>query len=193
MAGLSPSPAILRCISSLLHSLQTLDVSTATGLTATAGAKCDLLLLLREIHLSYATTMKWEQAYASLADPSLSLPRFGHSAVASTDSNGSAQVVIYGGVGTHAGETAQTALGGETSDSCSRLNTHPTAASNSTPTPAALLSAPTAQMCQSCRSTAAPGQQQTYSRDPPRGLAPSTALSRWRVAGPACCCLAGTS
>lgn len=57
--------------------------------------------------------MKWEQAYASLADQSLSLPRFGHSAVASTDGNGSAQVVIYGGVGCHAGETAQTALGGE--------------------------------------------------------------------------------
>lgn len=40
--------------------------------------------------------MKWEHYYASLADPSLSLPRFGHSAVAVTDASGSCQVLVYG-------------------------------------------------------------------------------------------------
>jgi len=42
--------------------------------------------------------MKWEHCYASLADQSLSLPRFGHSAVATTDANGNSQVVIYGNI-----------------------------------------------------------------------------------------------
>jgi hypothetical protein len=57
--------------------------------------------------------MKWSHCYTSLADPSLSLPRFGHSAVCvNAKANwGSDLVVVYGGVGSAAGETAQTALG----------------------------------------------------------------------------------
>ncbi|WIA20924.1 hypothetical protein OEZ85_005266 [Tetradesmus obliquus] len=57
--------------------------------------------------------MKWSHCYTSLADPGLSLPRFGHSAVCvNAKANwGSDLVVVYGGVGSAAGESAQTALG----------------------------------------------------------------------------------
>ncbi|KAF6262053.1 hypothetical protein COO60DRAFT_1458807 [Scenedesmus sp. NREL 46B-D3] len=57
--------------------------------------------------------MKWSQCYTSLADPGICLPRFGHSAVCvNAKANwGSDLVVVYGGVGSAAGESAQTALG----------------------------------------------------------------------------------
>lgn len=60
--------------------------------------------------------MKWSQCYTSLADQRVSLPRFGHSAVAVSSSTAeyaklaSDLVVVYGGVGLQAGESAQTAL-----------------------------------------------------------------------------------
>lgn len=60
--------------------------------------------------------MKWYQCFTSLADQRVSLPRFGHSAVAVSSSTvaheelGSDLVVVYGGVGLQAGETSQTAL-----------------------------------------------------------------------------------
>lgn len=60
--------------------------------------------------------MRWIQCFTSLADPNVSLPRFGHSAVAANTltanerESASDLVVVYGGVGLQAGETAQTAL-----------------------------------------------------------------------------------
>eukprot|EP00878_Enallax_costatus_P030351 GHUV01033041.1.p1 GENE.GHUV01033041.1~~GHUV01033041.1.p1 ORF type:complete len:178 (+),score=19.20 GHUV01033041.1:827-1360(+) len=60
--------------------------------------------------------MRWDQCFTSLADQRVSLPRFGHSAVAvnsptaNPGESGSDLVVVYGGVGLQAGETAQTAL-----------------------------------------------------------------------------------
>lgn len=56
--------------------------------------------------------MKWSQCFSSLADSTIALPRFGHSAVCVANRNwGSDLVVVYGGVGSASGESAQTALG----------------------------------------------------------------------------------
>lgn len=57
--------------------------------------------------------MLWSQCFTSLADPSVSLPRFGHSGVCvdARKNWGSDLIVVYGGVGSAAGDSAQTALG----------------------------------------------------------------------------------
>lgn len=54
--------------------------------------------------------MAWSPCFASVADAHISLPRFGHIAVAVQAATGAGGLVVYGGVGCPAGDGVQAAL-----------------------------------------------------------------------------------